>query len=735
MKTTLKISTIIFIALFLIFISLLVLYYALTSGSKINHDKLINLDVKINYYDKNNQIFAEESNGKEIIEYQKIPKNTINAFIAIEDRRFFKHNGVDVKSLSRALLKNIKSASFKEGASTITQQLVKNTHLSSDKTITRKLKEIRIARKIEKVYSKEEILEKYLNTIYFGDGCYGIESASMHYFNKNAEDLTLNESAILASIIKAPSLYSPTKNIEKNLYRKNIVLKKMFEQELISDIEYNESIKLGVELNVNDKNLFDYKYLTRQEVNKIIENNPYSSKAINVYTYCDTSIQKSVEKLINNDEVNSNKSIIILDNENRIIAYLSTTKNINRQIGSTIKPLCVYAPALEHGNYYLCSKINDEKININGYSPSNFNNKYYGEITFSECLQKSLNSPAVQILNATGVQKSIEYLKKLGFNIDDSDNNLSLALGSTKNGQCFTTLCSSYGVFRDGNYKNCSLIKEIRTDNNDLLYKENTKIENVFRKDTANLMKLALKRTASSGTAKKLGFLPFETCAKTGTVGNEKGNTDAYCISFNDNFTIGVWFGNKDGELLDNSVLGGTNATILSKDVWENLSNHYQLKKEITIEDLDIIEIDKPSYDKENVVILADDNAPSLYKQKEYFGLHTPKVKSSIFSNPKIETPIYSVDNNVFSMRLCQTEYYHCIIYAQTNNEKNIIYTKKPNEDISINYNLMFNTEYTFSITPIFINNNKTIYGDEIIITKIKSPPEKTSGDWWTDDI
>ena len=227
MKKVFKVFCAIILLVLICIIGVLTYYFISTMNVKLDDEKLINLQQTVTYYDVNLNVFAEEVNGVNITEIEKIPSHTINAFIAIEDKRFFSHKGVDYKGLFRALINNFKSMSFKEGASTISQQLIKNTHLSSDKTLNRKLAEIRLATILEKKYSKTDILEKYLNTIYFGENCYGITNASKRYFDKLPSELSINESAMLAGIIKAPSNYSPFANLDKCIKRKNVVLKEM----------------------------------------------------------------------------------------------------------------------------------------------------------------------------------------------------------------------------------------------------------------------------------------------------------------------------------------------------------------------------------------------------------------------------------------------------------------------------------------------------------------------------
>ena len=230
MKKTIKIFLIVIFSIFLIVSAFLLFFHITLIDVKFDKNRLINLNHTVTCYDSNGEIFSVESNGVSVSDNEEIPEHTKQAFISIEDKRFYKHNGIDFKGLLRATFNNIKSFSLKEGASTISQQLIKNTHLSNEKTLKRKFSEIKLTRELEKQYDKNKILETYLNTIYFGDGCYGITTASKHYFNKSPSELNINESAVLAGIIKAPSNYSPVNNYEKCFERKNLVLKEMLAQ-------------------------------------------------------------------------------------------------------------------------------------------------------------------------------------------------------------------------------------------------------------------------------------------------------------------------------------------------------------------------------------------------------------------------------------------------------------------------------------------------------------------------
>ena len=224
-----------------------------TASTRFDSTKLITFKENTVFYDNQNKKMADTTKHTVTVKLSDLPSHVKHSFIAIEDKRFYSHKGIDYRRIFSAAKKNVFSRSLKEGASTISQQLIKNTHLSNEKTIKRKLKEIKLTLELEKKYSKDEILEMYLNTIYFGDGAYGIQSAASNYFSKDARDLTIEQSALLAAIIKAPSTYSPFDNPEKALKRRNLVLRCMKEQGYISPKEYEACTLLPLSLNKQTK--------------------------------------------------------------------------------------------------------------------------------------------------------------------------------------------------------------------------------------------------------------------------------------------------------------------------------------------------------------------------------------------------------------------------------------------------------------------------------------------------
>lgn len=699
--------------------------------------KLINLEQKITYFDHTGQVFAEESGDTIITKYENIPSYTKNAFIAIEDKRFYNHNGVDYHGVMRAVFNNVKSLSLKEGASTISQQLIKNTHLSHEKTFKRKLKELKLTKQLERKFSKEEILEKYLNTIYFGGNCYGITAAAMHYFDKTPENLNLNESATLAAIIKAPSLYSPITNYEKCFNRKKLVLKEMFNQNYISKNEYEEIKDLPIEIKTESKTKqYDYIYLAKKEINKILDKSPYSASNINVETEYNKDFDHKINKIIADySQYDYEKSVVLMKNNGKIISYYSTCGDTNRQFGSTLKPIAVYGPAIDQNLITPYTYLNDEKTDFNGYSPSNYNEKYYGYISVKDSLTQSSNVCSARILNYLGVENSAKYLRKTDLNITDSDLTLTLALGSTLNGGKLTDLTATYNIFsNDGVYTSPSVINQIKTNNDHAIYKNNKKKHKIFSSGTVSIMNEMLNDVVKNGTAKKLNNLNFDIYAKTGTVGNKNGNTDAYIISYTKDYTLGVWFGAKNDTLMPNSVTGGSIPALLALDVWNELYVNYSNTK---IEKKDVVEIylDKISYQTDKEIIIADENAPERYKFSAVFkNDNIPNKTSTRFTKPEIQEPKIIVNNNEIEIKLCQTELYNYFIYQTKNGQKKLVKDTKGDKQIFTD-KLLSPGVYEYSVIPYFESSENIFLGKEYFFNKIKSPNIKFGDNWWQNDF
>ena len=737
MKLFFKIFLLALGVLFAISIGFTCYYLIATYNVKLDENKLVSPKNAISFYDKNNQVVFNEDKNLITTSIDEIPIDLINAFISIEDKRFYKHDGVDFKAIIRASVKNLLNLSFKEGGSTISQQLIKNTHFTSDKTIKRKLREIKLAKQLEKRYTKNEILEKYLNTIYFGNNAFGITKATKIYFNKDVKNLTLSECAMLAGIVKSPANFSPLKNFENCKTRRNLVLEQMFKQGYISrekkDLAKKESINLAMETTKEKNSYFEQ---VKFELDYILDNKILNSDGINVYTNFDCNLQKILdENTCKND--NLDYCAVLTDKQSNVMAINSNVGILKRQLGSTIKPLLVYAPAIELDEIDECSFILDEKVDFGGYLPSNYNDVYYGEVTAKFALSKSLNVPTLKILNSIGIDKAKIFINKTNLILSNEDSNLNVGLGITKNGYKLTDLTAVYASFiNKGVYNPPTFIRKITDKNGKILYQNNYKNVKLFGEDTAFIINDMLSETAQNGTAKKLSALNYKVCSKTGTVGNEKGNTDVYNITYNGDYCLGVWYGKDDSSYFSNNITGGNLPTNTAYNVFNKLLSTNKPTPLFTTDKVIKVDLDKISFEK-NIIETAEKIAPKRYVISSYFKTNrVPNKVSDRFTFPKIENYNLSVNQKGILISLCHAEYLDCLIYRINDGKKELIFdTKKLNNKNNIyDTNIEQNTLYAYTVLPYFDFENERYFGHEINLGQIKSPT-KNVGDnnWWND--
>ncbi len=643
-------------------------YAAVTKDVTLNESKLLLSEKTVTLYDGDGTQIKNLCSPafKQTVKMKTLPPHVKRAFLDVEDKRFYQHHGFDYKRICGAALKNLKSFSFKEGASTISQQLIKNTHLTQEKTLKRKLKEWKLTKQLEKKYSKEEILEKYLNTIYFGHGCFGITAAAEFYFDKLPAELSLADSAILAGLVKAPNYYSPFKHPEKCKKRKAVVLNAMKTSGSISEKEKNEALNEPLPTSNPAKRKSSYLQAVFDELSSLSENNRFSVRGrVEIGTYLDQELQEHVEALAQS-HTDSDEIMLAVDVERHgVKAYSSSAGNFKRLPGSLIKPLLVYAPAIEENLLSPATPILDEKVRYGNYSPENYDNQYHGYVSARECLEKSYNIPAVKILDSLGTQKACSYLKNLGLPVEKQDQSLALALGGMKNGYTLLDLASAYTTFANGGvYENCSFIDYVKI-NGETVYKKAASPVRVFSKESSYLTTDMLMGTAQKGTAKKLRSLPFSIAAKTGTVGTQNGNTDAYALSYTAKDCVAVWLGNADNRYIEYTG-GGQPCNYLFK-INEKLYQNYQ-DKNTSIpafskpQGVSVIELDKPAYYDTHTIKLADELSPAAYRFSELFKTSAiPLNKSDSFSNPSIVEPrLEVIDGQVF-IRLDERSprYYH----------------------------------------------------------------------------
>lgn len=742
---TLKRILLITLSLCLIGITTALIYYHVaTKDVTLNPSRLTINENMLTLLDKDkNLISLGAKANRQAVTTEEIPWHTKQAFIDVEDRRFYKHHGFDGKGIVRALLHNIKSRSLKEGASTISQQLIKNSHLSQEKTLKRKLQEWKLTKQLEKKYSKEDILTLYLNTIYFGHNCFGIASASEFYFDKKPKDLTLAESAMLAGLIKSPNNYSPFRYAKKCQNRRACVLRIMRKNGSITNEEQlaanADPLPVSPKKTGKDKG---YAYFVMDELSSLSdEYNFRIGGKIEIQTYMDKPLQKYLETLSATDE-NCGKAFLSLDPKTGgFTAAVSKIGNENRLPGSLIKPLLVYAPALEENYLSPATPILDEKIDYGGYIPQNHDGKYHGYVSVRECVERSLNIPAVKVLSSLGVSKCADYMQKMGLQVEDGEKNLALALGGMQHGYTLKELLSAYSVFPNGGVKkSCGFIERIKI-NGATVYKKPKTEQRVFSEDSAYLMTDMLKGTAKNGTAKKLRSLPFEVAAKTGTVGTKNGNTDAYAFSYTTRNCIGVWCGNPDNAKIETSG-GGLPCNYL-KSINEFLYNEYEKNGE-SIPPFPIpsnivkIALDKNMYYDTHTMLRADENSPAEFRFTELFKKEASPLESSTsFTFPIILSPSVSVEENkvVITLNPHSPNYYRYRIERSDYATHTTIYEGEFIPQF-VDEHIEKEKCYTYTITPIYKEN----VGKKIILPTVFTTAQDstliedkqiTQTDWW----
>ncbi|WP_209122800.1 transglycosylase domain-containing protein [Alkalihalobacillus sp. BA299] len=553
--------------------------------------------------------------NREIVSIQQVPEHVEEAFIAIEDSRFYDHQGIDFRAITRALYRDILTGSKVEGGSTITQQLAKNTFLSHEKTFLRKTKEVLIAMNLERKYSKSEILEFYLNRIYFGHGAYGIQAAAKLYFDKDVEELTIEEGALLAALPKAPNAYSPITYPERSKQRRDLVLSMMERRGYLSP---EEAVRLQgktisvLRNNVNKKE----EYLTyidmvldEAEQKYQISNEELLTGGYTIVVPMHADLQKSVyEKFQQNKHFpsknpNVESAIVLMDVQTGgILAaqggreYVSkgiNRVNAKRQPGSTIKPLAVFAPALETGQYHPYSMLNDEIVDYDGYEPKNFTNDYKGEVPLVDALTYSMNAPAVWLLNELGIERGKAYLEQLGLSTED--NGLAIALGGMTEGFSPLQLTNAYRTLANhGKYSDHYFIKEMYDRNGQLIGASEVKEHKVFSEQTAWYVTRMLELVVKEGTGTN-GFTNEPLAGKTGTTsfkGVSGGVRDAWFAGYTPNVVGTIWMG--FDRTTETSYLEGGSSypTALFKEILNDLPN--DLKSTSFIRSMAVNDLEPP---------------------------------------------------------------------------------------------------------------------------------------------
>ena len=705
-------------------------FLVIPTKTELNVKSLENTNDFTTFYDRHNNVITTSSTISGKLYADKVTTLTKQAFIASEDKRFYSHHGIDILRIIKAVFIDLKNANFSQGASTITQQLVKNTQLSGKKTISRKLKEIKLAQKMETEYTKDQILDMYLNTIYFGENRYGIESASRYYFRKSADELTLSEASLLAATIRSPSDVNPSKNTDKLKEKQKDVLNRMVRCGYISQSEAQMAFDENPTVYTETDDITS-PYITAA-INEVISKTdltPYDLKNCSVYTAYDQTIQKTLYSA--NERISTDLQAIVIENESGFISgYYSTCGEILRSPASTIKPLAVYAPAIEKGVITQYTVINDEKTTIDGYTPTNYNDNYSGAVTAREALSLSLNVPAVKILNSIGTNYADQTLKKLG--IECENTHLNLALGHTGKGVLLKTLVGGYTVFpNNGIYKTPCFVRKIVDNSGKIIYSYDEDGVEVFAPSTAAVVTDMLVECVNGGTAKKLNVLDFAVAAKTGTYGNEKGNVDAYCISYTTDKTVGVWLGNADSSYMDNSLTGGGKAALLNAIVLNDIYDDHK-PEAFVYKDVKYVEIDKFALENDGKVLAATEQTPEKYRIKGLFKSDVyPNGASDYFLDPKTSDESIVVKDNSVKISYNKPDIYKVKIYRKTDEGKRLVYEGKDKTFTET----VEDGRYEYSIIAFVKGAKGFVYGKEIFLpvvtTERKERLTPFPDGWW----
>ena len=665
------------IGVLLLFCAAFYVFFDVPDWQKLDISRLSALAQTSSMYDMNGELMSElrGSENRIIVSRDEIPLHTRQAFIAAEDLRFYDHRGIDVYRILGALRSNLKSGSLAEGASTITQQLAKLTHLSAEKTIRRKLEEINLAFQIEKVYNKDEILAMYLNTVYFGRGAYGIQAAAQAYFGVDAEDLTLNQSASLAAIIKAPSIYAPHISPSNNRSRRQYILSVMAENGFISQEEKQAALDESIWVLAQEAEKQLYSWYIDEALRESAELLGLSADEViqggfKIYTAYDARLQTIANEVYADssffpaaasDGTPIQSAMAVVDTNNGAVLAmiggrdytvrrgLNRATQMRRQPGSALKPLAVYGPALELG-YTTASVLLDEKTSFGGYTPRNAGDRYYGLVTMRTAIRNSLNTTAVRLLEEIGLDASIQYLNKMGIPTRNSDRNLSLALGSMTYGVTPVELAAAYVPYANGGiYHQPYCVERIETVDGSNVYERKDSGKQVLSAQNAFLMTSLLQSVVSSGTGTRMLAANTPIAGKTGTVSMTGGNRDIWMTAYTPEISVAVWMGYDQTDAkhkISNGITGGRNTASLAAAFFKKAYADREKPDFSQPDGLVWLTLDKRALTSRGSIMLASDKTPKEYRLSEVFAAsNRPYAVSDIWQAPDAPSSFYVAHN------------------------------------------------------------------------------------------
>ena len=558
-------------------------------------------------YDKNNNVVdVLEAESRDAVKLEDVSPYVKEAFLAIEDKKFYSHHGLHFKGIIRAVLTNFLKGKATQGGSSITQQLAKNAFLTPERTFARKVKEAILTYQIERTYTKDEILERYLNEIYFGSGSYGIKNAADQYFRKDPKDLNIAEAALLAGIPNRPTKYDPNRSLDNALHRQQIILKEMFEDGRITKEEYEEALAYKFELE-NEENVKNVpkntsiiynrrpkKAYNNPELTTIVENylaeiyddEQIYSSGLKIYTTIDLDYQKVARDAFNaypyfkNKEING--AMVTLDPFTGGIISIVGGKNFKagnfdratmarRQLGSSFKPF-VYLKALESG-YEPYSVVVNDFVAYGKWAPKNFDGRYTFNSTLVNSLNLSLNIPAVKLMDAVTVEAFKEEMTDK-IKLTSEVQNLTTALGSVDSTPVNTA--ANFSIFVNGGYiVKPNIIREIRDNQDILIYVADIEKVKAFDSVDVSVITAMLKSVVSNGTATKARVVdksgrPIQQGGKTGTTSEHR---TAWFVGITPEYVTVCYIGRDDNKPMYGKMTGGSAVAPMWARYYQTLIN------------------------------------------------------------------------------------------------------------------------------------------------------------------
>ncbi|HSV30597.1 MAG TPA: penicillin-binding protein 1A [Atribacteraceae bacterium] len=514
-------------------------------------------------YDRNgtliDSLFTE---NRQYVEFTQIPPLLRNAFIASEDQNFYTHPGIDPRGIARALWQDIVNLRIVEGASTITMQLSRNRFLSHRRIWRRKIKETMLAFFLEKQYTKDEILEAYLNEIYFGHGAYGVKAAAQIYFGKELAELNLAEIAIMVGIPRSPSNFSPYNNFERAKQQQRRVLRRMYESGLISARDVEEALETPIVLSGlrerRSNNPYFVDHILRELLGHFDEKMVFSG-GLKIHTTLDSEIQTIAVREF--EKSGHQGGVLVMDPDTGgILAMVggrdyreskfNRTTQARRQPGSSFKPL-IYAAAIDSG-FSPSTVFIDEPVEFpDGWSPQNYEKTFSGAMTLREALERSTNIVGIKLLEAVSLDRAINYAKRLGIE-SHLEKNLSLALGTSE--VTLLEMVRAFSAFaNEGKIAEPIAILRVEDFEGNTIYENTPSTHRAVSADTAYVMARMLQGTIERGTGRRAN-INRPAGGKTGTTENF---ADAWFVGFTPDLVGGIFIGNDDGTPLGPAQTGG----------------------------------------------------------------------------------------------------------------------------------------------------------------------------------